>query len=101
MTGASGRRSRFLLSGCIISGLFLIDDWFSLEHHPGLSGDAVSFPHYFILMTGEIEANVGINQAYFLSDANIAHHANLIFVGINQEFHPFDAASASLIIHFP
>ncbi len=52
-------------------------------------------------MTGEIEANVGINQAYFLSDANIAHHANLIFVGINQEFHPFDAASASLIIHFP
>ncbi len=52
-------------------------------------------------MTGKNEANVGINEAYFLSDANIAHHASLIFVGINPEFHPFDTASDHPNIHFP
>ena len=54
-----------------------------------------------MLMTGENEANVGINKAYFLSDANIAHHGSLIFVGINPEFHPFDTAPASLKVDFP
>lgn len=52
-------------------------------------------------MTGKNEANVGINEAYFLSDANIAHHASLIFVGINSEFHLFDTASGSLKVDFP
>lgn len=52
-------------------------------------------------MTGEIEANVGIIEAYFLSDANIAHHATPIFVGINSIFHPFDTASASPNSYFP
>ena len=74
---------------------------FLLNTTPGLSGNAVSFPHYFILMTGVNEANVGINQAYFLSDANIAHHVSMIFVGINPEFYPFDTASASQNTHFP
>ena len=62
---------------------------------------AVSFPCFSVLMTGENEANVGINYAYSLSDANIAHHINLIFVGINPKFHPFDTASASLKVDFP
>ena len=52
-------------------------------------------------MTGENEANVGINKAYFLSDANIMHHPSLIFVGINPEFHSFDTAPASLKVDFP
>ena len=52
-------------------------------------------------MTGVNEVNVGINQAYFLSDANIAHHVSMIFVGINPEFYPFDTASASQNTHFP
>lgn len=55
---------------------------------------AVSFPLFFMLMTGENEDNVGINKAYFLSDANIVHHVSLIFVGINPEFPPFDTASS-------
>ena len=60
----------------------------------------VSFPCFSILMTGKNEANVGINEAYFLSDANITHHVSLIFVGINPEFHPFDTASSFQNIHF-
>ena len=62
---------------------------------------AASFLCLSVLMTGGNEANVGINEAYFLSDANIAHHASLIFVGINSEFHPFDTASGSLKVDFP
>ena len=86
---------------CIIFPLFHVDDWVCLESSLHLSVLAVSFPLFFVWMTGESEANVGINQAYFLSDANIAHHASLIFVGINPEFHPFDTASASLKVDFP
>ena len=62
---------------------------------------AASFLCLSVLMTGGNEANVGINEAYFLSDANIAHHASLIFVGINPEFHPFDTASDHPNTHFP
>ena len=57
-----------------------------------LSHHAVSFSRFFQLMTGQNEANVGINQAYFLSDANITRHAMVIFVGINSFFHPIDTA---------
>ena len=57
-----------------------------------LSHHAVSFSRFFQLMTGQNEANVGINQAYFLSDANITRHAMVIFVGINSIFRLIDTA---------
>jgi len=37
-------------------------------------------------MTGVFRSNVGINQAYFLSDANIGLQLMLIFVGITRRF---------------
>lgn len=43
-------------------------------------------------MTWEFQANVGINQAYFLSDANIDLKITLIFVGITLRFHMIDTA---------
>ena len=57
-----------------------------------LSHHAVSVSRFSQLMTGQNEANVGINQAYFLSDANITRHTMVIFVGINSFFHPIDTA---------
>ena len=61
----------------------------------------VLFPCFSVLMTGENEANVGINKAYFLSDANITHHVSLIFVGINSSFKPFDTAPVPQSTSFP
>ena len=50
------------------------------------------FLAFFHLMPGELQANVGINQAYFLSDANIDLKITLIFVGITLKFRLIDTA---------
>lgn len=53
---------------------------------------AVSFSGFFHLMTWEFQANVGINQAYFLSAANSALLIMRIFFGITLKFCLIDTA---------
>jgi len=52
-------------------------------------------------MTWEFQANVGISQAYFRSDAYINLKITLIFVGITLRFRLIDTARRLQNSHMP
>ena len=50
------------------------------------------YPAFFHLMPWKSQANVGISQAYFLSDANIDRQITSMFVGTTLRFRLIDTA---------